>query len=84
MLRPIIVTLFALAGLSACQTAPLQPAAVLRHVEVSGANIAYIEQGSGIPVVFVHGSMSDPPGHRAELPLRGLRLALLRHRTMAR
>ena len=31
----------------------------MKHVEVNGANITYTEQGTGVPVVFVHGSMSD-------------------------
>jgi pimeloyl-ACP methyl ester carboxylesterase len=68
MLRPLIATFLALASLSACQTSALQPAAVLKHVEVTGANIACIEQGSGIPVVFVHGSMSDRRIWEAQRP----------------
>jgi pimeloyl-ACP methyl ester carboxylesterase len=31
----------------------------LRTVEVNGASLAYRERGSGVPVVFVHGSISD-------------------------
>ena len=57
MITRLFVVLLALASLSACQTMPA-PAAV-KHVEVNGVNLAYTEQGTGIPVVFVHGSMSD-------------------------
>lgn len=28
-------------------------------VEVNGATLAYIEEGTGDPVVFVHGAISD-------------------------
>lgn len=69
MLRTIIASVLALTGLSACQTSPLQPAALLKQVEVNGANIAYTEQGSGIPVVFVHGSMSDRRIWEAQRPV---------------
>lgn len=31
----------------------------LRSMRVNGADLAYMEQGSGVPVVFVHGSVSD-------------------------
>ena len=34
---------------------PLQP----KTIRVNGADLAYIEQGSGGAVVFVHGSLSD-------------------------
>ena len=57
MLIRWFVVLLVLAGLSACQTLPA-PAAV-KHVEVNGVNLAYTEQGTGVPVVFVHGSMTD-------------------------
>lgn len=65
---PSIVTLFGLTGLSACQTAPFQPTAVLRHVEVNGVHIGYTEHGSGIPAMFVHGSMSDRRIWEAQRP----------------
>ncbi|HWP42601.1 MAG TPA: alpha/beta hydrolase, partial [Blastocatellia bacterium] len=35
------------------------PSADVKHVEVNGARLAYIERGSGTPVVFVHGAISD-------------------------
>lgn len=59
MLRQFIAIFLSLATLSACQTTPSRSAATLKHVEVNGVNLAYTEQGAGIPVVFVHGSMSD-------------------------
>jgi pimeloyl-ACP methyl ester carboxylesterase len=31
----------------------------LRHLQVNGVELSYIEQGTGAPVVFVHGSFSD-------------------------
>lgn len=30
-----------------------------RHIEVEGANLAYVERGNGEPLVFVHGGISD-------------------------
>jgi pimeloyl-ACP methyl ester carboxylesterase len=30
-----------------------------RHLRVNGVDLSYIEQGTGAPVVFVHGAMSD-------------------------
>jgi pimeloyl-ACP methyl ester carboxylesterase len=31
----------------------------LRHLRVNGVDLAYVDQGTGAPVVFVHGSFSD-------------------------
>lgn len=31
----------------------------IKHFAVEGASLAYVEQGSGTPVVFVHGALSD-------------------------
>ena len=31
----------------------------VRHADVNGARLAYVEQGDGAPVVLVHGSMAD-------------------------
>jgi pimeloyl-ACP methyl ester carboxylesterase len=31
----------------------------LRHLRVNGVDLSYVEQGTGAPVVFVHGSFSD-------------------------
>ena len=58
----------ALASLSACQTLPAPAPADVKHVEINGANIAYSEQGTGIPVVFVHGSMTDRRIWEAQRP----------------
>ena len=31
----------------------------LRHLRVNGVDLAYVDQGTGAPIVFVHGSFSD-------------------------
>jgi pimeloyl-ACP methyl ester carboxylesterase len=49
---------FAATLLAACASLTDTPPAP-RHVEVDGARLAYIEQGRGTPVVFVHGAISD-------------------------
>ena len=59
MLRQLFFALVALVSLSACQTVPAPMPAAVKHVEVNGVNITYTEQGIGVPVVFVHGSMTD-------------------------
>lgn len=43
------------------------PVAV-KQVQVNGVNITYTEQGTGIPVVFVHGSMTDRRMWEAQRP----------------
>ena len=48
----------ALAALSACAGLE-QPAARPLFADVNGARLAYVEEGSGSPVVLVHGSLSD-------------------------
>jgi hypothetical protein len=30
-----------------------------RHISVNGIELSYVEQGTGTPVVFVHGAVSD-------------------------
>lgn len=61
-----------------CQTAPQASAgsaAAVKQMQVNGVNLAYQEQGRGVPVVFVHGCCADlrawerqreifAPGHR--------------------
>jgi hypothetical protein len=32
---------------------------VVKHMSVNGTSLAYVEQGQGTPVVFVHGAISD-------------------------
>ena len=64
----IIVSLIRRAGcrlwlaiaLSGCQSLP--PASVQRSIAVNGATLSYVEQGTGTPIVFLHGAVSD---HRA-------------------
>ena len=53
----LVVLLAVLLG--GCQV--LQPAPVLqtRLVQINDVSLPYVEQGQGVPVVFVHGSMSD-------------------------
>lgn len=46
------------AALTACQTAPSGPPTV-KYMPVNGARLPYVEQGKGVPVVFVHGGASD-------------------------
>ncbi len=43
------------------QTGSVVPPTV-KHASVNGADLVYLEQGQGAPVVFVHGAFSD---HRA-------------------
>ena len=59
LLRHFIVLFLALTSLSACQTLPAPAPIVLKQAEVNGVKLSYTEQGTGVPVVFVHGSMSD-------------------------
>lgn len=48
-------------GSSASQAAPGTPTAspMVQQVVVNGTEMAYMEQGDGMPVVFVHGSLND-------------------------
>jgi pimeloyl-ACP methyl ester carboxylesterase len=39
----------------------------LKSVSVNGVNLAYVEQGSGEPIVFVHGSQGDYRSWRFQL-----------------
>lgn len=68
MLRQLFLALVAVASLSACQTIPTPSPAAVKHIEVNGVNITYTEQGTGVPVVFVHGSMSDRRIWEAQRP----------------
>ena len=60
---PLILLLGLLGPLAGCQTAAPAGSASAppaeRQVRVNGTDIRYVEQGRGVPVVFVHGSMSD-------------------------
>ena len=44
-----------------CQTVPLISAGmpVNKKMTVNGTTLSYVEQGQGVPVVFVHGAFSD-------------------------
>lgn len=60
---PLSLMLSLTLALAGCQTpTPAVPASappVEKQVRVNDTDIRYIEQGQGVPVVFVHGSMSD-------------------------
>ncbi len=45
--------------LAACANIAPDRAPVPRHADVNGVRLAYVEQGHGTPVVFVHGALSD-------------------------
>lgn len=45
----------------------MKPKPAIKEVEVNGVRLQYLDQGSGEPVVFVHGVISD---HRAWEPVR--------------
>ena len=55
--------------LSGCQSLGNQPAEPpsVKQIPVNGTSITYLEQGKGVPIVFVHGAISD---HRAWEPQR--------------
>lgn len=58
-MKKFALVLLALALVSGCQSIPSTTLPQPRLMQVDGALLPYIEQGQGIPVVFVHGSMSD-------------------------
>lgn len=39
----------------------------VKQMDVNGALLAYVEQGRGVPVVFIHGSMADYRTWRAQM-----------------
>lgn len=57
----VAVCLYFLAG---CQSGPQRQltAPTVKEMSVNGVSMSYVEQGQGVPVVFVHGAISD---HRA-------------------
>lgn len=65
-----LVYLFCLASLFLCLPPALLAAdevpSEVKTVKVNGYDMSYVERGSGAPVVFVHGSLSD---YRTWLPL---------------
>ena len=65
--------LFALCVLSlmlaGCQTtSPTSSRLQVEHAHVNGVDLPYVEDGQGVPVVFVHGSMTDYRIWEAERP----------------
>ena len=70
MNKPIVAFSFALVVLlSGCQSLGHQPAEApsVKQMLVNGTSVTYLEQGKGVPVIFVHGAISD---HRAWEPQR--------------
>ena len=53
-----IATAAALLMLAGCQSPPPMRSE-LKHMGVDGASLAYVDDGQGTPVVFVHGSLGD-------------------------
>lgn len=53
-----IATAAALLFLAGCHS-PAPMHSEVKHMAVDGANLAYVDDGKGVPVVFVHGSLSD-------------------------
>ena len=54
----LFITGLLLAGCQTLEPAPLA-AVQFRQVRINGVELPYEEQGQGVPVVFVHGSMTD-------------------------
>ena len=54
--------------LSLTALAAAQAASGVKRLDVNGVGLEYVEQGSGVPVVFVHGAVAD---HRFWEPQRG-------------
>lgn len=74
-MNPLHIALAMLAGLSAGYAAPVQAASdtpVVKRVSLRNVSLPYVEQGHGIPVIFVHGEISDlrawEPQRRAVAP----------------
>ena len=74
-MNPLYFALVMLASLSAGHSAPVQTATdtpVAKRVSLRNVSLPYVEQGDGIPVIFVHGEISDlrawEPQRRAVVP----------------
>jgi len=52
-----IAALIAAIALAACSASTTAPA--VKHMSVNGASLAYVDEGAGAPVVFVHGRLGD-------------------------
>lgn len=59
MPRPFIARFIATTGIALWLLAGCASAPSVRHAEVNGTRLTYVEEGRGEPVVFVHGSMAD-------------------------
>ena len=60
--------------LSSCaSTAPATAVATVKTMRVNGYDLAYVERGSGVPVVLVHGSLSDYRSWVAQMEPLGAR-----------
>lgn len=59
LLRPAAASLLLLACRSVPSAPPAAAAPAVKQMRVNGVELAYVEQGSGTPVVFVHGSLVD-------------------------
>jgi pimeloyl-ACP methyl ester carboxylesterase len=60
MVIRVLFTVVLAAGLASCANPPgTRGTPSVKEMDVNGARLAYIEQGSGVPVVLVHGSMND-------------------------
>ena len=66
MIGLLLGAVLSLAGCQALDTGSA-PALQVRQAQVDGIDLPYVEQGQGVPVVFVHGSMTD---HRVWEPQR--------------
>ena len=56
----VVLLCTGLLALAGCQSAPAGGAApALKTMAVNGAQLRYVEQGQGTPVVLVHGALSD-------------------------
>src|SRR5687768_3388739 len=61
---------------AAFQTTPISAEPAVKYMEVNNARLPYVEEGSGTPVVFVHGAVADYRAwnpHRSALAKEGYR-----------
>ena len=56
--RMRITTAISLLLLAACQSPPSMRSE-LKHIDVHGVSLAYVDQGNGVPIVFVHPALLD-------------------------
>ena len=63
-----------------CRTPRIGPARA-RHAEVNGTKLAYVEQGRGTTVVFVHGSIRDWRTSESQRPAFAARYRYVAYRS---